>query len=80
MVKVARRRMLGEAASSEIEPEHSSESLRLDMVRILHNAWRADTLVVDPATTSKKRESSIQEGGMGERKRQKVAKAAPEFL
>lgn len=76
MIKVASRRMWGEAATSEIESENTeniAELLRLYAVRVLHNAWESHTLV--KVYTGNKRGLSIseaQERRVRERKRQKV--------
>lgn len=72
MIKVASRRMWGEGATAGIKSDSSPESLRLDAVRILHNAWETGALGDTLTTAVNKRRLPIQEGGMGERKRQKV--------
>lgn len=80
MIKVASRRMWGDAAIPESKSDNNPESLRLNALRILSNAWDTGALGEAPVTTANKRRLSTQEGGMRDIKRTKVVHFAPECL
>ncbi|KAL6887142.1 hypothetical protein HDV57DRAFT_488125 [Trichoderma longibrachiatum] len=71
VIKTASRRMWGETAISSVENEDSAESLRLDAVRLLYNAWETGKLVKADGS-AKKRGRAIGVGGIRGTKRQKV--------